>query len=214
MKVTATTSTLALALFVASNTRSSSAFVAPATPSTYSRNMIANTSSPTALAAEGHTVVVCTGPTCSQKGGKRALKAFEELAPAAGVTVETVNVSLSCGMNPAHWGFINHCVSECSECGLGPNVEIRKAGDDGPFYPIKNGIKTPEQVQEILDRDEKPFNIIGKGLVTFFYILAQCAIGSIIGLCCVKTSNICQGGGDANAKQSHPQYQQEVAPEA
>ena len=37
-----------------------------------------------------------------------------------------------------------------SECGLGPNVEVRLLGDDGPFYPIKNGIKTEDDVQGVL----------------------------------------------------------------
>ena len=77
--------------------------------------------------------MVCTGPTCGKKGGRKALEIFKELAP-EGVEVESIS-----------------CVSECAECAMGPNVEVRKSDDEGPFYPIKNNVRTEEDVKTVLE---------------------------------------------------------------
>eukprot|EP00529_Nitzschia_sp_RCC80_P036550 CAMPEP_0113468672 /NCGR_PEP_ID=MMETSP0014_2-20120614/15483_1 /TAXON_ID=2857 /ORGANISM="Nitzschia sp." /LENGTH=196 /DNA_ID=CAMNT_0000361083 /DNA_START=478 /DNA_END=1068 /DNA_ORIENTATION=+ /assembly_acc=CAM_ASM_000159 len=82
--------------------------------------------------AEGSTVVVCTGPTCSQRGSKKMLAVLKDLVDQGNLNIEAETIK---------------CVSECAECALGPNMEIRANGDDGPFYPIKNGIKTEQDVR-------------------------------------------------------------------
>ena len=81
------------------------------------------------------TVVVCTASNCSKKGGKKALAVFQELAEASEGRLQVETIS---------------CVSDCAECAMGPNVELRAKGDNGPFYPIKNGIKTEADVKGVL----------------------------------------------------------------
>jgi hypothetical protein len=147
MKTTTTTiSSLVLVLavcatfgtqaFVPSNTRPFSQpplFSESSSETTQSSSSSSSTTSVNTALPEGSTVVVCTGPTCSQKGSKKALAVFQELAPTLGIKVETIK-----------------CVSECAECALGPNVEVRKQGDEGPFFPIKNGVRTEDDVRKVL----------------------------------------------------------------
>mmetsp|Transcript_15300 Transcript_15300/g.32379 ORF Transcript_15300/g.32379 Transcript_15300/m.32379 type:complete len:129 (-) Transcript_15300:312-698(-) len=125
MKVSAVVS-----FFLSSRIATTNAFL---TPPTTTQQVNHGTQLNAEPLESGSTVIVCKGPTCKRTGGLKALPIFEELAPTIGVKVETIS-----------------CVSECAECGLGPNVEVRKAGDDGPFYPIKNGIKTEEDVKAVL----------------------------------------------------------------
>lgn len=84
---------------------------------------------------EGSTVVVCTGPTCSQKGSKNSLKILEDLIENGDLKIQVETIK---------------CVSECAECALGPNMEIRAMGDDGPFYPIKNNIRTEDDIRKTI----------------------------------------------------------------
>jgi hypothetical protein len=125
------------------------------------------------LCAFEGTVVVCTGPTCSKNGSKKTLKHIRDLAP-DGVEVETINcVSGKLGLGDS-CGFVlafvlGRCallisknlikffhfivrpqLKECAECALGPNVEMRARGDDGPFFPIKNKVVSEADVKQIL----------------------------------------------------------------
>jgi len=85
---------------------------------------------------DGATVVVCVGSTCGPRGGKKNVAKFEELAEASGKNVKIDTFS---------------CVSDCAECGLGPNVEVRKKNHKkGAFYPIVNNVKTEDDMKKVL----------------------------------------------------------------
>lgn len=80
-------------------------------------------------------IVVCTGPTCTRNGGGKKLKKIvDEMAAPFGIEVDSVK-----------------CVSDCAECGLGPNIETTEKGAEGPFAgKIFNQVKTAADVARIL----------------------------------------------------------------
>ena len=96
------------------------------------------------LAVFEGTVVVCTGPTCTKNGSPKTLQVMEELVAA------TAAATSESGSSPPFTIETINCVSDCAECAMGPNVELRAKGDDGPFYPIKNRVKTEQDVKAIL----------------------------------------------------------------
>ena len=75
------------------------------------------------------------GPTCSRTGGGKKLKKIvDDMAAPFGIEVETIK-----------------CVSECAECGLGPNIGVTDKDAEGPFAEkIVNGVKTGSDVARIL----------------------------------------------------------------
>ena len=89
------------------------------------------------------TLVACTGPMCTRNDRKKVLSYFQKLTSSQQsdevcsrdkkVTIETVK-----------------CVSECAECASGPNVEVQEKNDTGPFHPIKNKMKSKDNVKAIL----------------------------------------------------------------
>lgn len=127
---------LALAVFLVSNLPLPSLSLQFTTPSLRR----SRTTQPLQAEAFEGTVVVCTGPTCTPNGSKKALAVFEELAAESEgrIQVETMK-----------------CVSECAECAMGPNVELRAKGDSGPFYPIKNKVKTEQDVRKVLGLEKE-----------------------------------------------------------
>ena len=75
------------------------------------------------------------GPTCSRTGGGKKLKKIvDDMATPFGIEVEAIK-----------------CVSECAECGLGPNIGVTDKDAEGPFAEkIVNGVKTASDVARIL----------------------------------------------------------------